>query len=125
MSSEPCLKGTCCSWGHAREGSAMSTDEPRYPPPYPGYPQYQQEPKTSGKAVASMVTGITAVIIPCVGLVLGIIAIVLAAKARREIRQTGEKGDGLAITGLVTGIIGCVWNGFFVLALAVSTLGNS
>ena len=35
-------------------------------------------------------------------------AIVLGHSARRRIRQTGERGDGLAVAGLVLGYLGLV-----------------
>ena len=43
------------------------------------------------------------------GLVLGIVA-------RRQIRQTGEEGDGLALAGI---IIGAIATAFFVLAIVL------
>ena len=104
----------------------MSTEQPQNQPPHqqypqgqPPYPQYQPQPNTSGKAVASMVTGIVSLVVPFVGIVTGPLAIILAARARGEIRNTRQKGDGLAITGLVTGIIGCVGYAIFVLILII------
>jgi len=67
---------------------------------------------TNGMAVAALVCGIAQVV---VGLPAGIAAIILAHKARRRIRQTGEPGDGLAVAGLVLGYIGTA--GFLLLAL--------
>ncbi|MGV3488918.1 MAG: DUF4190 domain-containing protein [Tuberibacillus sp.] len=65
-----------------------------------------QPAKTNGKAIAAMVLGICALVVPYVGLILGIIAIVLSNQAKKEIRNTGEGGNGMAVAGLVCGIIG-------------------
>ncbi|WP_158751533.1 DUF4190 domain-containing protein [Streptomyces bicolor] len=106
--------------------SAEQPQDPQYrPPQYQHPPEYQPQPNTSGKAVASMVTGIISLVVPFVGIITGPLAVVLAARARSEIRQSGEKGDGLAITGLVTGIIGCVGYGIFVLLLIIGAIAGA
>ncbi|MEX2975206.1 DUF4190 domain-containing protein [Streptomyces sp. C184] len=115
----------------------MSTEQPQdpqnrpiqqqYPPPQQQYPQgqfapqpqYQPQPDTSGKAVASMVIGIASLVIPFIGIVTGPLAIIFAARARREIQHTGQKGDGMAIAGLVTGIVGCIGYAIFVVLLII------
>ncbi|MEU9498143.1 DUF4190 domain-containing protein [Streptomyces sp. NPDC048196] len=117
----------------------MSTEQPQdprnrptqqqYPQQYPPgqfapYPQYQPQP-TSGKAVASMVTGIASLVIPFIGIVTGPLAIVLATRARSEIQRTRQKGDGLAIAGLVTGIIGCVGYAIFLVLLIIGAATGS
>ncbi|PAZ17499.1 hypothetical protein CLM62_01870 [Streptomyces sp. SA15] len=57
-------------------------------------------PRTNGKAVGSAVCGLLC--LPTFGLT-GIPAVILGHAARSEIRNTGEGGDGLALTGLVLG----------------------
>jgi hypothetical protein len=57
-------------------------------------------------AIAALVT---ALVIPPVGLILGIIA-------RRQIRETGEEGDGLALAGV---IVGAIATGFYALLIVV------
>jgi hypothetical protein len=47
---------------------------------------------------AQFVTGIT--FIP---------AIILGHMARRQIRKSGEQGDGMALAGLILGYVGGVW----------------
>lgn len=79
------------------------------PPPYGEQNYYQQYPKppqerTNSKAVAALVLGILSIVIPYVGILFGITAIVLATLAFKEIRHTYEQGRGLAIAGLVCGI---------------------
>jgi hypothetical protein len=55
-----------------------------------------------------------------VGLVLGIVA-------RRQIRQTGEQGDGLALAGIIVGGIGTALAvlGFLFFFLALAAAGSS
>lgn len=69
------------------------------PPPY-------VVPKTNSKSIVSLVLGILSVTIPYVGIVIGIVAIIFASLAFKEIRVRMEQGKGLAIAGLVCGIIG-------------------
>ncbi len=79
-----------------------------YPPPPgfpapPGYPGAWRRP-TNGMAIAALVT---AFVIAPVGIGLGI-------AARKQIRETGEEGDGLALAGI---IVGSVITGIYVLIL--------
>ncbi|MFI0453508.1 DUF4190 domain-containing protein [Actinomadura sp. 6N118] len=67
-------------------------------------------PKTSRLAIASLVTGIVGCL-SIVGVVLGVVALV-------RIRRTGERGQGLAIGGIVAG---AVWSAIAV-AVASGTL---
>ncbi len=53
----------------------------------------------------------------------GIPAIVCGHLARRQIRQTGEQGDGVALTGLVLGYLGVV--GPLLLALFIVLVAGS
>ncbi|MEV6549696.1 DUF4190 domain-containing protein [Streptomyces sp. NPDC051597] len=98
---------------------------PGWPPPHPGpqqpwypYPQPFPEPvATSGLAVASLVTGIICCV-PPLGLVLGVLAL-------GRIRKKGQRGKGMAITGVVlssistllavvlvaTGALSAFWDG--------------
>lgn len=66
----------------------------------PGYPAG----KTSGLAIASLVCGIIQFVF--LGILASIPAIILGHLARRQIRQTGERGAGMAMAGLVLGYIG-------------------
>ncbi len=68
--------------------------QPGYPPP-PPYPR-----PTNTMAILSLVL---AFVMAPAGLVLGIIA-------RKQIRQTGEQGEGLALAGIIVGSIACaIW----------------
>jgi len=92
----------------------------RYPPP-----QVAQPPVNS-MAMAALVCGIGEFF--TLGLT-AIPAIVLGHTARRQIRQTRERGDGMAVAGLVfgwtaVGLIALVLLGLF-LVVSVSTHGQS
>ncbi|GAB6989616.1 DUF4190 domain-containing protein [Paenibacillus pini] len=72
-------------------------------PPYPPYPPAV----TNGKAIAALILGILA-FTPYVGIILGILAIIFGALALKEIKVKNEQGRGLAIAGLVCGIVGTI-----------------
>jgi len=79
------------------------------PPPYgqpPAYGQpgpYPQNRSTNGFAIASLVC---AFFCSPLGIIFGFVA-------RSQIRRTGEQGDGLALAGIITGIVftifGIIW----------------
>lgn len=62
------------------------------------------ETPTNSLAVVSLVAGIAGYVIPHPFLA-GIIAIITGHMARRQIRQTGEGGGGLALVGLILGYV--------------------
>lgn len=79
---------------------------PGYPPPGygpAGYPPGYR--RTNPLAIASLACGCAQVFFT---LFSGIPAIILGHIARRQIRQTGEDGDGLALAGLILGYVGVV-----------------
>jgi Domain of unknown function (DUF4190)/Protein of unknown function (DUF2510) len=74
---------------------------------------------TSGKAIAALILGITSLVFGVVlgpfAVLLSIPAVVLGVKARREIAcDPNIQGSGLALAGLILGIIGIA---LFVLAM--------
>ena len=58
---------------------------------------------TNGMAVASLVLGIV-----WLGGLGSVLAIIFGAIARKQVRQTGQSGSGLATAGLVLGILGVI-----------------
>jgi hypothetical protein len=68
-------------------------------------PQYQP-PRTNGKSIAALVLGILAIVLPYIGFLIGIIAIIFASISLKEIKRNQEQGRGMAIAGLVCGIVG-------------------
>ena len=106
-------------------------------PPYGGYPApsygggpgggygggqdvYGVPAGTSGKATTSLVLGIASLVLCFIGFLLGIPAVIVGMRARKEIRNSEGRtgGDGIALTGIVTGIIGTLL-GIVVVALVV------
>jgi hypothetical protein len=70
---------------------------------------------TSGKAVASMILGICSIAIGCmsygiVSIVCAPLAIIFASHAYRDVKagEVNVNSRPLAMTGLITGIVGCV-----------------
>lgn len=94
-------------------------------------PQAQTQPPTSGKAITSLVLGILS--LPwcfCFGPIaalLGIAAVVLAIMARKDVAQgrAGGASSGLAIGGLVCGIIGICLGLISVIILIISLFTNA
>jgi hypothetical protein len=75
-----------------------------YPQPY-GYPGQPAAP-TSGVAIASLVVSCAGVLGLCaygLGGYLGVVGAILGHVARRQIRERGEGGDGLALAGVIIG----------------------
>lgn len=66
-------------------------------------PPPRQE-RTNGKAIAALVLGILSIVVPYIGLIFGIIAIVLAALAFKEIRLRYEQGRGWRLPGWSAGL---------------------
>ena len=99
---------------------------PAYPPSAPvpqhqaqPYPAYGTQPypmaypmlRTSGLAVAGMVVGIVALLgfwVPIADLVLGLTAIGLSWAGIVQCGKPGYSGKGMAIAGLVCGILGVI-----------------
>jgi hypothetical protein len=96
---------------------------PGHPLSYGSAPGYGQPPKTEGMAIGALVCGILGTlcgVIGCFGLLIGPVGIVLGVVARRRIRESGgmTKGEGLALAGLVLGIIGTVASVGWLIAFA-------
>lgn len=86
-------------------------------PDYPGYP-IQQRP-TNGFAIASLVLGI--LIVVSWGLT-GILALIFGYIARKQIRERGESGAGLAVAGIVLGWVGVAFIAIFVVFAVLGPL---
>ncbi|MNN36831.1 hypothetical protein D3C81_1507420 [compost metagenome] len=87
-----------------------------YPPP-PSPPAH-----TNGKSIAALVLGILSIVTPYIGLIFGIVAIIMSAISLKEIRNRYEGGRGLAIAGLVCGIIGTIIYALLILLFIVIIL---
>lgn len=104
------------SWStssYPAQSSPTSGYPTAYPDPYQpgGYPAYGYPPvapPTNGLAIASMVVSILgAVGLLCYGFggYLGIVGAILGHVSRRQIRERGDNGDGMALAGIITGWI--------------------
>jgi hypothetical protein len=75
-------------------------------------------PPVSGLAIGALICGLAEVITFGIA---GIPAIILGHSARAHIRETGERGDGLAVAGLVLGYLAVASWAFILLVL----IGNN
>lgn len=95
-------------------------------PPAPTGPVYTPPPgsQTNTLAIVSLVAGIGsffAHILPGVGgFTVALIAVITGYLARKQIRETGEKGMAMATAGMVIGIIHLVLLVLLVIALVVA-----
>lgn len=64
--------------------------------------------QTNTNSIISVTLGILSVLIPFIGLILGIISIIFSRKAVNEINKTDENGRGFATAGLIWGIVGII-----------------
>lgn len=86
----------------------------------PGY-VYQQLPPTNVLAIVGMCASIFGVISSI--FIGGIAGIIMGHIARKQIRERGERGDGMAIAALWVGYIGTIlWILFWVLYVGVFVL---
>lgn len=86
-----------------------------YPPPPGDYPPgqsaWQQQPKGKGLAITALVFGIIALILcwtVVVGIVAGLIAVIVGIIAWVKARRGTAGGGGMAIAGLVLGLLGLI-----------------
>jgi hypothetical protein len=83
--------------------------------PNAGYPQQQMaRSDTNSMAVAALACGIAEFF--TMGLT-AVPAIVLGHAARRQVRRTGQRGDGMALAGLILG-----WTGVGLIAVLIAGL---
>ena len=83
-----------------------------------GYPPYTST-KTSGMSIASLVCGIVGMV-TCCSLLPSILAIIFGGVALPPILRGEVQGRGLAISGLVTGVLGLLSGIVFLLVLEQS-----
>lgn len=113
------------------------------PPESPSGPGYGHTPEpgwgssygapaarpTNNKATVSLVTGVSSLVLSwCCGLgLVGIVAVVMGVKARREIESSGgaEQGDGLALGGIITGGIATVLGLLFLVLIIVALVAGA
>jgi hypothetical protein len=84
------------------------------PAQYPAAGNQSQQPVTDSMAIAALACGIGGFF--TMGLT-AIPAVVLGHAARRRVRQTGQRGDGLALAGLILG-----WAGIGLIVAVIAVL---
>ena len=95
--------------GRAMAG-AKSIGSTAYPPPLPARPGW------NGLAIASFVCALAG--IPLFGIITGMVAVVLAVVALGAIRASSQRGLGLALAGLLLGLVDVVgWIALIVMML--------
>ena len=97
-------------------------NQPQHPGSYP--PPAPMQQKTSGMAVAGMVLGIVTIVgfwIPIASVLLGALAVALSGVGMAQTNNPAYSGRGLAITGLVCGIVGLVPSVIFMIAFFAAT----
>lgn len=108
------------------QGQPPINPQPMAPPPYaqgpgpgmpppPGYPGgMYQEVKTPGMIIAGFVLSLVGLF--CMGF-LGIVGLILSAMGLKNFDPETQKGKGLAIAGVVLGVIDTI---FFIILLIVN-----
>lgn len=99
---------------------------PAFPPPYQPYDPYRPgHPEgTNGQAIGALVAGIVGVPLCFCGIP-SIIAIVLGVLAMNETKRTGQGGHGIALAGVIIGVIGLALSVLMWIVSAVSPTQDS
>ena len=71
----------------------------------------------NSNSIISLTLGILSILIPHIGLILGVIGIVVSRKATKEIVKTDEGGSGLATSGLICSVVGIIIQLFLVVSI--------
>ncbi|MEV1020157.1 DUF1707 and DUF4190 domain-containing protein [Streptomyces sp. NPDC050264] len=116
------------------ELSVLVADLPQGPVPQQQMPMMAPVPRTflpapplpaptNGKAVGALVCGVSTFF--SVGAT-AIPAVVLGHMARKEIKRSGEQGDGLAVAGIVLGwLVIAIWVVFLTLVIVAASAGSA
>ncbi|MFJ7638075.1 DUF4190 domain-containing protein [Peribacillus sp. NPDC097206] len=78
--------------------------------------------RTNSKALASLILGILSLLIPFIGVILGIIGLIFASNGTKEIVHSGEPGINLATAGKVCSIMGIIFNMIIVLIILLFSI---
>lgn len=93
--------------------------------PQQNFQQYPYPPapaKTNTKSIVALIFGILSILIPYIGFIPGIVAIIVSSLSFKDFKQKGEQGRGLSIAGLVCGIIGTVIWGLVTLIVVIALI---
>jgi len=104
--------------------------QPQYPQsqPYPQPGPYygQQQPRTDGKAIASLILGIASILL-CLNIFAGIPAIILGHISRGDIQRSMGRlsGGGMAMAGLIMGYFGSFFSFIIIAAVLIPNLSRA
>lgn len=76
-----------------------------------------EKTQTNSNSVISLTLGVLSILIPYIGLILGVVGVVVSRKATKEIAKTNEGGSGLATSGLICSVVGIIIQTFAVVAI--------
>jgi hypothetical protein len=113
-------------------------------PQYPGYPAYGASygpqggvpgygwpgmplAPSNGMGTASLVLGIISVVVFClwpVAIIVGVLAVIFGVVGRRKVRRGEATNGGMALTGLICGLVGVVL-GIVLLVVFIAASDNS
>ena len=77
-------------------GYPAAPPAPGYPAPYGQPPMAYAQPGTNGMAIASLITGILGI---------NLLAWIFGGIALSQIKRTGQNGRGMALAGIVLGVL--------------------
>lgn len=101
---------------YAQQPYAQPYAQQPYAQPYGYGYSYTPAPPTNQMAVISLVLGIVGIVM--IPILASIPAIITGHVSRRQIRERGEGGDGMALAGLICGYLGTFgWLALFLLIL--------
>ncbi|MNP38648.1 hypothetical protein D3C76_1321730 [compost metagenome] len=86
-----------------------------YPPPAP-------PAKTNGKAITALVLGILSIALPYIGFFIGIVAIIISSLSFKELKYKHEQGRGMAVAGLVCGIVGTALYAIIIIIVIIAVV---
>jgi hypothetical protein len=93
-----------------------------YQTPYPAYGVPVNSPKNNGMSIASLIVSLVGLVsLPCYGvggIVIGAVGAILGHVGRKQIRERGEAGGGMATAGVIIGWI-AVGLGLIILAVVI------
>ncbi|MFD6443343.1 DUF4190 domain-containing protein [Peribacillus sp. NPDC060186] len=75
--------------------------------------------QSNSKAIVSLIMGVLSVLIPFIGIILGILGLIFASKSKQEMAKSGESGKGLLTAGKVCSIIGIILNVIMIIIFLV------
>lgn len=64
--------------------------------------------KTNSLSIATLSFGILSIFVPIGGLIFSIVGLILSKKAKAQIQQTSERGEGLVLAGTIFSYVGLV-----------------